>query len=697
MSYQPMHHHFLHNANDESTSEALLMPTAEVADQIITMTPVIIDDTSEYNYAEALQKAIYFYEAQKSGPGVTGGQVIWRGDASLVDTVVPLQPIGPDGTGTNMSQSFIDAHRQWLDPEGKGTIDVSGGFYDAGDHVKFGLPQGYTASTLGWALYEFKQAFIDTELETPMLEILRWFTDYFLRSTFRNEQGDIIAFAYHVGDGNLDHKVWSPPEVQKLPRPVYLATTETPASDVCAEVAAALTLMYLNVKETDPTYATTCLDSAQALYRFASNNRGVSFSGGFYNSSDDNDELAWAAIWLYVATNKWVYLNDIIAVDPNEHYTGYLKKLLPTTADTWQNIWVHSWDTVWGGVFLKLAQTTGDRRFWDIARWNLEYWSGISHEDTHDTNYLAPTPAGFKVLSIWGSARYNATAQLCALMYSTYTGRTDFADWARGQMDYIMGKNPLNRSYIVGFSANAASRPHHRAAHGSFNDNLFDPIDHHHVLWGGLVGGPDPQDHHTDAIDDFIYNEVAIDYNAGLVGALAGLYIYYGQGQKILEDFPPAEPEVDQYFVEAMENDRCITLILHNDSIHPPHFERNIKVRYFFNSDQLQAVSKTFEDIAVQISIDEQKTISEEAVAVRGPLVWNVRTGMYYYDFDWSGYDIWGRRTLEFALTIAADPQGWDPKSDWSCQGLTSTQKVTPYIPVYLNGQLAYGEEPPTP
>ena len=694
MSHQHMHHHFLPDTND--ATDALSLPTSETIDRIIMVTPVVSDDTVEYNYAEALQKAIYFYEAQKSGPGVTGGRVIWRGDASLIDTVVPLQPIGPDGTGTNMSQAFIDAHRQWLDPTGKGTVDVSGGFYDAGDHVKFGLPQAYTASTLGWACYEFKAAFVETGLQTPMLDILRWFTDYFIRSTFRNDQGDIIAFAYHVGDGNLDHNVWSPPEVQKIPRPVHFATAETPASDACADAAAALALMYLNVRETDPTYAATCLDIAQALYIFASSNRGLSYSGGFYNSSYDDDELSWAAVWLYVATHQESYLNDVIAVDMDGHYTGYLKKILPTNTDTWQNIWVHTWDAVWGGTFLKLAQITNDSRFWDIARWHLEYWSGIAHKDSNDTNYLATTPAGFKVLSIWGSARYNATAQLCALMYRHYAGRTDFAAWAKEQMDYIMGKNPLGRSYIIGFGANAASHPHHRAAHGSFNGNLFDPINHHHILWGGLVGGPDPHDKHTDAIDDFIYNEVAIDYNAGLVGALAGLYTYYGQGQQILENFPPIEPEVDQYFVEAMANDRHITLILHNDSIHPPHFEQNMKVRYFFNNSELLRAKKTLEDISVQIFIDEQKTISEESVVVRGPLAWDVRTGIYYYDFDWSGYDIWGRRTLEFALIFAENQQEWNPENDWSRQGLTETQQVTPYIPVYLNGQLAYGEEPPT-
>src|SRR5687768_1127057 len=68
-----------------------------------------------YNYAEALQKSIYFYDAEKSGPGITGGRLEWRGDSDLSDLTVPLKPKGADGLGTNMSQAFIDANRAVLD------------------------------------------------------------------------------------------------------------------------------------------------------------------------------------------------------------------------------------------------------------------------------------------------------------------------------------------------------------------------------------------------------------------------------------------------------------------------------------------------------------------------------------------------------------------------------------------------------
>ena len=41
-------------------------------------------------------------------------------------------------------------------------IDLTGGYHDAGDHVKFGLPQAYTAAILGWSLYEYKDVFDST-------------------------------------------------------------------------------------------------------------------------------------------------------------------------------------------------------------------------------------------------------------------------------------------------------------------------------------------------------------------------------------------------------------------------------------------------------------------------------------------------------------------------------------------------------
>ncbi|HAU86147.1 MAG TPA: hypothetical protein DCW90_11825, partial [Lachnospiraceae bacterium] len=240
----------------------------------------IEENESTFNYAQAFQKSLYFYDANMCGK--QDGRLSYRGDCHMEDAKVPLIPKSEAGVGTNMSQSFIDAHSDVLDPDGDGTMDLQGGFHDAGDHVKFGLPQSYSASTLGWSYYEFKDSFVEAGEQEHIESILRHFTDYFLRSTFRDENGDVVAFCYQVGDGSTDHNYWGAPELQTTPRPVWLATSEEPASDQCAAAAAALATSYLNFKETDPEYAAKCLDTAKALYEFAVANRGCGFSGGFY-------------------------------------------------------------------------------------------------------------------------------------------------------------------------------------------------------------------------------------------------------------------------------------------------------------------------------------------------------------------------------------------------------------------------------
>ena len=141
------------------------------------------------------------------------------------------------------------------------------------------------------------------------------------------------------------------------------------------------------------------------------------------------------------------------------------------------------------------------------------------------------------MLNNYGSCRYNAAAQMCAAVYAKETGDKRFSDWAVTQMDYILGNNPMGYSYLVGYGDQYASHPHHRASHGSTTLNMDDPVDQVHILWGALVGGPDETDKHVDLTKDYIYNEVAVDYNAAFTGALAGLYDLYGKarGDKILE------------------------------------------------------------------------------------------------------------------------------------------------------------------
>uniref|UniRef100_UPI0025E7AD4A glycoside hydrolase family 9 protein n=1 Tax=uncultured Ruminococcus sp. TaxID=165186 RepID=UPI0025E7AD4A len=521
-----------------------------------------------HNYAEALQLALCFYDANKCGDQVTGdGYYSWRNNCHVKDGYIPLQPMEPmpkvnsgktddqlqedqglgtadDGktkpnlgdtdpslyVGVNMSQKFIDKNKKYLDPDGDGTLDLTGGWHDAGDHVKFGLPGSYSASTVGWGYYEFRDSYKELGLDKHVEDELRWINDYFMKVTFMDNKDNVIAYCYQVGEGNNDHNYWCPPELQvedtmvassscAVKRPAYFATEEMPASDQCAGAAASLAINYLNFKDTDPAYAKKSLKYAKALYDFAvkthvedwepgkvPNCYSLGYDGGFYTSSYDYDELAWAAVWLYYCTEDYDYINDIIAVDEtvtNEKgahpYTGYMKRIITDTGNCWQNIWVHCWDTVWGGVFAKLAPVTNTARDWYIFRYNLEFWSGCAesvdssewgYEPVHGHKYfgmddflwntemtadkikdlpisetsgdfIAKSPKGWAVVSGYGSARYNTAAGLCACVYAKTTKDDTFLPWARAQMEYVLGNNPMGYAYEVGYGNNFASHPHH--------------------------------------------------------------------------------------------------------------------------------------------------------------------------------------------------------------------------------------------
>ncbi|MBN2803724.1 MAG: glycoside hydrolase family 9 protein [Deltaproteobacteria bacterium] len=667
------------------------------------------------DYSDALQKALYFYDVNMSGIGITGGRLQWRGNSEVTDYAVPLFCTSADPQSENcvdMSPDYVKKYIHIFDPDGIGTINVGGGFHDCGDHVKFGLPQGYAASMLAWSIYEFPESFIASGQAPHALDILKRFTNYFLRSTFREEDGRVIAFCYQVGAGSIDHNFWGPPELQKaedFPRPAKFATEEVPGADVTAAASAALTISSMLFRSIDEAYADKCLDYAKALYDFAVKYPGTGDSGGFYDSEYETDDLAWAAIWLNIATGEESYLNDIISVS-GDQYTGYLGKIMQSTEDGWYNAWAHCWNTVWSGVFVKLAEVTGDEKWTKIASDHENLWAGLDGSRT-------VSPGGLSWMTGWGSLRYNTASQMTAMVWGKYTGSDDYANWAKGQMNYIFGDNPIHKSYIVGFGDEWPVHIHNRAAHGSTKDNSLDsPPTPSHVAWGALLGGPDADDSYKDAIWEYAYTEVCVDYASSLVGALAGLYSNFaidkdGIGQGPLENFPPLEPEQTEYWVEgrAGQDDGMISeikLMVHNESVHPPHLDPLLSIRYYFNISELLEHNLTIDDVRVQVSYDGRSVDNGmlnsgdgKPTIITGPFAYNKDKGLYYYEFAFTGCKFYGSIPFEFQLYagMASDLNYYmDSSNDYSRKSLKVGDKyvVTPYVTMYSDGELIAGEEP---
>jgi len=236
---------------------------------------------------------------------------------------------------------------------------------------------------------------------------------------------------------------------------------------------------------------------------------GYSNGQSFYQSGSYYDDLSWAATWFYVIDGTASYITDINNYLSHPNKTGDYSLV--------KNHWTMCWDDMGLAVVTKLAMLTGDSVYKGVVEENLDYW----------INSLNKTPGGLRYLNNWGVLRYASAESMIALLYYGYSGNTAYRTLAKSQLDYILGSNPANRSYIIGFGSNWATHPHHRAANGYTYANGDNAKPAKYQITGALVGGPDQSDKYLDDVNQYQYTEVAIDYNASLVAGLAA-YLKYG-------------------------------------------------------------------------------------------------------------------------------------------------------------------------
>ena len=740
----------------------------------------LVDDAAgDYdNFAKALQYSLHFYDANMCGPDVEkNSRFKWRANCHTYDAEVPLKPMDsftePDGeVGTNLSAEFIEKYYDILNTGKKdGTIDVSGGFHDAGDHVKFGLPEAYAGTTVSWGYYEFPEAYIECEQQEHVETIIRYFCDYFMRCTFRDKNGDVICFCYQVGDGDIDHKFWQLPQNDTMNRPAWFATAENPTTCNVANTAACLLINYLNFKESDPKYAEKCLDYGTALFDFATKNpkkKADTEQGpdAYYTSSKWEDDYCFAACWLYLITGDNKYID--LAIPLVDYYAS------PS--------YVYCWNDMWNGVNLLLGiisdtyksgktYKSNPNNLCDLAMEyitvnekspyeKIDFWGECAKGYCGYMNGKLGTisPQGYFWMDTWGSCRYNTAAQFTMLVYDKYNKGKDkytedahvalpdysFTEWAKGQMEYILGKNDITyletakkkdakgnpdpdgakhgpRCFLTGFDENSASYPHHRASSGLTKcEDLDQQL---YVLFGALCGGPDSNDGHNDLTSDWIYNEVTIDYNAACPGAAAGLYLYYKDEykQSITPDFPPvndggrgsaagADGEIiKETYVNACGIDdttdtdagstKVSIMVMSNES-KPP---KDLTVRYYFDMSEFN------DDISiVKASILYDQVGTEAAPGkshISEPQVWDKDKHIGYVELSWTDYNFVNcGKKVQFSVGFYYGAE-WNPANDPSYKEMkmfkedaaffaTGNEVRNDAICVYDGGVLIGGTEP---
>lgn len=135
---------------------------------------------------------------------------------------------------------------------------MTGGYYDAGDNVKFNFPMAFSTTMLAWSVSEFGKS-MDSDLQHA-LDAIRWATDYFLKAT------SIPGIVYvQVGDPYGDHDCWERPEDMDTARTPYAVDKQFPGSEVSAEIAAALSASSIVFRSNDPAYAAKLLNRAKTV------------------------------------------------------------------------------------------------------------------------------------------------------------------------------------------------------------------------------------------------------------------------------------------------------------------------------------------------------------------------------------------------------------------------------------------------
>ncbi|CAN1768498.1 Endoglucanase 12 [Linum perenne] len=236
------------------------------------------------NYTRALNKALLFFNAQKSGKLGKKNGVPWRGDSGL-----------QDGNDTVFKWGLV------------------GGYYDAGDNIKFNFPMSYAMTMLSWSVIEYSHKYKTIGEYNHVLDLIKHGTDYLLL-TFNSSATKIDQIYAQVDD----HRCWERPEDMDYMRP---SISINAGPDLAGEMAAALASASIVFRGSNEAYSNKLARGAETLFAFAREqgrrrpySRGNQLIEHFYNSSGYYDEYMWSGAWLYYATGNKTYLS--LATNP---------------------------------------------------------------------------------------------------------------------------------------------------------------------------------------------------------------------------------------------------------------------------------------------------------------------------------------------------------------------------------------------
>ena len=338
-----------------------------------------------------------------------------------------------------------------------GTINSTKGWYDAGDYGRYIVNSGITTYTL-LSLYEhFPEYFNTLKWNIPadgalpdLLAEIKYNLDWML--------------TMQASDGGVYHKLTSlgfPGDVMPANDidPIYVIGKGTAATFDFAGVMAVAARVY---QPFDATYAATCLEAAKKAYAWGAQNPNKKYSNpmgvqtGEYGDGWLEDEKLFASTELFLTTGD----------------ASYKPKSASGSIPSWADV----------GGLATYGISTHATEFGNTAQVAKD--SLLKVADV----FVERAQKGFGVVMaradfVWGSNAVAANQGVWLLHAYYLTGEKKYYQAAVKVLDYLLGKNPLDMSFLTGYGSKSPMRPHHRP---STSDKVTDPIP------GMLVGGPQP-------------------------------------------------------------------------------------------------------------------------------------------------------------------------------------------------------------
>ncbi len=389
------------------------------------------------------------------------------------------------------------------------TIDVSGGWHDAGDYGRYVVAGAKAIADLLLAYEDYGTQFTDSvgipESGNGIPDVLdeaRYELEWMLKMQDKNSGG-----VYHKVTGlNFEGTVMPDTITDEL----YVMPISNCATSDFAAVMAMAARIY---EKQDAAFAKTCLNAAKNALAYVENNKDN--SGGFKNPSDvltgeypdtnDSDEYFWALCELYKTTGDVSYNNKLSSLDINSLESGL----------GWQAVDIY-------GCYAYLTSEKQDSNLTSKVSDKFNAYLSLIEQNIKNDGYFSSIGETYP----WGSNMSLANNGMAILMANKVFGKD--TNYAKKQLDYLLGANSTSYCFVTGYGTLSPEHTHHRPSQaleqtmkgmlvGGANSNLEDPYAKN------VLADKPAAKCYADNSQSYSCNEITIYWNSPFIYLLAGL------------------------------------------------------------------------------------------------------------------------------------------------------------------------------